>query len=376
MKGQEKRKMKNREKTILRYGFAGIALNLVLSVAKMIMGVLIGSRAVVMDAWNGFTDMVSYVVSIFSTMYASKKADREHPLGYGRLEYITSMFTTVFIVLMGLRGVYIAVMEIIHTDSPPEYNTLIIILMVFSLAAKLVFGFLSRKDGKRIQSVALMMSGTESIGDAVISAAILGAIVIYRMTGIDVENWLSILISLFIIKTGLEMVRECADKLLGKQAEPELQRKIRKMIVSQKGVWNVFNLVIHNYGENVWIGSVDIEVDVSMTAGELTKLTRRIIKNAADQGIRLTSVGICGTNLDEAQNAELWDRILKKVGQFPELLRAYAFSFDREENQAYFYVVLDPSARKRKEAVVTALQQELNKDAPDIGFHIDASLEM
>ena len=376
MKGQEKRKMKNREKTILRYGFAGIALNLVLSVAKMIMGVLIGSRAVVMDAWNGFTDMVSYVVSIFSTMYASKKADREHPLGYGRLEYITSMFTTVFIVLMGLRGVYIAVMEIIHTDSPPEYNTLIIILMAFSLAAKLVFGFLSRKDGKRIQSVALMLSGTESIGDAVISAAILGAIVIYRMTGIDVENWLSILISLFIIKTGLEMVRECADKLLGKQAEPELQRKIRKMIVSQKGVWNVFNLVIHNYGENVWIGSVDIEVDVSMTAGELTKLTRRIIKNAADQGIRLTSVGICGTNLDEAQNAELWDRILKKVGQFPELLRAYAFSFDREENQAYFYVVLDPSARKRKEAVVTALQQELNKDAPDIGFHIDASLEM
>ena len=172
------------------------------------------------------------------------------------------------------------------------------------------------------------------------------------------------------------MVRECADKLLGKQAEPELQRKIRKMIASQKGVWNVFNLVIHNYGENVWIGSVDIEVDVSMTAGELTKLTRRIIKNAADQGIRLTSVGICGTNLDEAQNAELWDRILKKVGQFPELLRAYAFSFDREENQAYFYVVLDPSARKRKEAVVTALQQELNKDAPDIGFHIDASLEM
>ena len=80
MKGQEKRKMKNREKTILRYGFAGIALNLLLSVAKMIMGVLIGSRAVVMDAWNGFTDMVSYVVSIFSTMYASKKADREHPL--------------------------------------------------------------------------------------------------------------------------------------------------------------------------------------------------------------------------------------------------------------------------------------------------------
>ena len=365
-----------RNRTIIRYGITGVSLNLLLSVAKFIFGNLINSRAVLMDAWNGFSDMVSSVVSIISAAYASRRVDREHPLGYGRLEYVTSMFSTVFIVFMGLRGIYGAIMDIIVPDDLPQYNTVVILLMVASLVTRVVYGILSRRAGKRIHAIGLIMTGTDAIGDAVISVAILAAIAVYRVTGVDIENWVSIVISLFIIKTGVEMLRECVSKLLGRRADPELQKKIRRLIASQRGVLNVFNLVIHNYGEDVWIGSVDIEVDEDMSAAEVTKLSRRIIQKAAGEGIRLTAVGICGTNLNEGQNAALWDRILARIGRHPEFIRAYAFSYDAEERMAYFYVVPDVTIRKTKDAAVAKLREELEAEFPDIVFNIDTSIEI
>ena len=367
--------MDQRNRTIIRYGIAGVIMNLLLSIAKFIFGSLINSRAILMDAWNGFSDMASSVLSIISATYASKRVDREHPLGYGRLEYVTSMFSTVFIVFMGLRGIYGAVMDIIVPDDPPQYNMVVILLMVASLVSRIVYGYLTRVAGKRIHAIGMIMTGTDSIGDAVISVAILVAILVYRLTHVDIENWVSIVISLFIIKTGLEMLRECVSKLLGKHADPELQTRIRKLIASQRGVLNVFNLVIHNYGEDVWIGSVDIEVDANMTAAELTQLSRRIIQKVADHGVRLTAVGICGTNLTEAHNAELWDRILARIGKHPEFIRAYAFSYDAEEHMAYFYVVPDVMIRRRKDAAVKQLQNELEAEFPDIVFNIDTSIE-
>ena len=141
----------------------------------------------------------------------------------------------------------------------------------------------------------------------------------------DIENWVSILISLFIIKTGVEVLRECVSKLLGKRADPELQKRIRK---------------------------------------------------AAEQGIRLTAVGICGTNLNEGQNAALWDRILEQIGKHPEFVRAYAFSYDAEEQLAYFYVVPDVTIRKTKDAAVAKLRKELEAEFPGVVFNIDTSVEM
>ncbi len=368
--------MDPRNRTIIRYGIAGLVMNLLLSVAKLVCGEVIHSRAIMMDALNGLTDMVSSIFSISSAAYAGKGADREHPFGFGRLEYVASMFTTVFIVFMGLRGIWGAIADIVVPDEPPQYGRAVILLMFMSLLAKIVCGTLTRRAGKRIGAIGLIMTGTETIGDAVISAAILIAIAVYRLTGADIENWVSILISLFIVKTGVEMLRECVSKLLGQRAGPELQKRVRQLIASQNGVLNVFNLVIHNYGEGVWVGSVDVEVDADMSAGEATKLSRRIIRKASEEGIRLTSVGICGTNLDEGQNAALWDRILAHIGRHPEFVRAYAFSYDAEDHLACFYVVPDVTVRKTKAAAVAKLQQELEREFPGIVFSIDTGVEI
>ena len=366
-----------RNQTILRYNVAGIVMNAVLSLAKLILGLTIHSRAVVLDALNAFSDTVSSLLSMFSVLFSSRGCDREHPFGYGRLEYITSLLSALLILGLSLHAVVSAVRELIQQNAAvPNYNLAIELLMLISLAAKLIYGFLARRTGKRIRSVALMISGTESLGDSVVSAAILASIAVYRMTGLNIEPWLSILISLFLMKTCCDLIRVCVSKLLGRRADPELQKRIRKLIASQRGVRNAFNLVIHNYGEDVWIGSVDIEVDEDMTAAEATKLSRRIIQKAAEQNIRLTSVGICGTNLNEAHNAEIWDRILAHIEDHPEFIRAYAFSYDAEEHLAYFYVVPDVTIRKNKDAAVAKLRAELEEEFPDIVFNIDTSVEM
>ncbi|MER2234745.1 MAG: cation diffusion facilitator family transporter [Candidatus Limivicinus sp.] len=365
-----------RGRIIIRYNAAGIVMNLLLSVFKLMVGLVIHSRAVMLDALNGFSDMLSSFVSMLSTLYAGRRTDRQHPFGYGRLEYITSLFTTVFILFLALHELYGAITEILSkNDSAPEYNTAVVVLMSVSLIAKLAYGFLSRKTGRRINSVALIMSGTESIGDSVVSFAILVTIAIYRATGLDLEPWLSILISLFIIKTGFDMTRECVNKLLGKKSDPAAYISMKKQIAQEPGVRNVFNLVIHNYGEELAIGSVDIVVDETMTAADTTKLVRRIRRRAAESGITLSSVGVYGSSIQDEESAALWDKVLHIVRSHPEFLRAHAFSYDSTERSAFFVVILDPSVQK-KDSLVDALTAELNAAFPGISFTVEAALDI
>ena len=155
-----------RNQTILRYNVAGVLMNAVLSLTKLILGLTIHSRSVVLDALNGFSDTVSSLLSMFSVLFSSRGCDREHPFGYGRLEYITSLLSALLILALSLHAVVSAVRELIHRSAAvPEYNLAIVLLMLVSLAVKLIYGFLARRTGKRIHSVALMISGTESLGD-------------------------------------------------------------------------------------------------------------------------------------------------------------------------------------------------------------------
>lgn len=164
-------------------------MNLLLSIAKLVIGLTIHSMAVMLDAVNGFSDMITSFLSVVSTLFTGKRTDRAHPFGYGRLEYITSMFGSAFVIFMAAQAIYGAIRELIGGEAEaPNYNTAVVVLMIVSMAAKVAYGLLTRGAGKRINSTALFMSGTESIGDSVVSAAILVNIVIYRVAHVDLER--------------------------------------------------------------------------------------------------------------------------------------------------------------------------------------------
>lgn len=365
-----------RNQTILQCSIAGILMNLILGLAKLIIGLMIRSRAVVLDALNGFSDMVSSLLSLFSVLFASKRADRKHPFGYGRLEYITSLISTLFILAMSIRAIVSAIQDLAGGDAAtPKYNTAVIVLMSVSLAAKILYGLVSRRAGTRFQAVALIICGTESIGDAVISAAILATIAVNRLTGLNLEPWLSILISLFLIKTCMELIRVCVSKLLGTKGDTAVYASMKKLIIREPEVLNVFNLIIHNYGEELSVASVDIEVDETMTTAETTRLVRRIMRNAAGEGIRVSSVGVYGTNTRNPAIAEMWDSILPAIRRHPECARAYAFCYDEAEHAASFAVVLDPPVRKEAQLIHT-LKCELEELFPGVEFTIETALDL
>ncbi len=354
---------------IIKYNIAGIAINLFLSISKLAIGLLTHAHAVILDSIEGFSDLVSAVFTIFSAKIGTKKADKEHPFGYGRMEYLMSILVTVIIMLFGLRSIIESVMDIIHPHEAPDYTIAVILIMSVSLVLKLIYGIFLRKKGRDISASALIMAGTDYMGDALTSAAILAAILIKNLFDTDIEHYLCIGISLMIIYTGAQMLRECVTKILGTTADPEFRKKIKSVIIMEDGVYNVSNLVIHNYGESVYVGSVDIEVDKDMRADEISRLSRRLMQKTDELGLTLTAVGISGTDADSPEASRIWDEILDVVRRHKKIRRAYAFSADFNEKLISFSIVPDPDVSD-KEAVRQDLLNELASHFPDMTIGI------
>ena len=364
-----------RNSKIVKYSLIGIGANLVLAILKVTVGVAVHSRAVVLDGANGLADMLTAVVTILSTTAAGRRSDKRHPLGYGRLEYVSSLFITAFIMYMGIRAIIDSVKAIIEADSPPSYNMTVVILMIVSVFFKAGYGLLLRREGKKLNSVALIMTGTEAMSDAAISLGILGAIVVLRTTGFNIEPYISILISLLILGTGLNMLWECAHKIIGTRPDPAFEKKIKQTLIMEEGVLNVCNLIVHSYGEHKKVGSVDIEVDENMTAAETTRLSRRLIRRAAEQGMTLTSVGITGSNLSDPRAAQIWDTILDKARSRDGIRQVELFTVDFEEHVISFYVVADYSSKGREDSL-QEFREDLERTFPDMKIELQEAIDM
>jgi len=198
-----------------------------------------------------------------------------------------------------------------------------------------------KKHGKRIQSGALVMSAVDSLGDALISAGILTAMAVCRLTGLDIESYICLAISLMILRTGIRMIMDCGRKMIGTRPDPVLRKQLVDLLAREEEVLNVTDIVLHNYGEGNNVGSVGVEVDSGLTAGEISILSRRIIRRAEELGVLLTSVGVCGTNMTDPETAKAWDTIIGFAGAFSSIRRLNCFVLDPESREISFRVIQD-----------------------------------
>ena len=365
----------DRSKVILKYNVTGIVMNLILGLSKVVFGSLINAHAIMIDGVNSLSDMTASVVSVFSTFLSNKSSDKKHPLGYGRLEYIASFVITIIIIYIGVMSIIDTIRAIINPHEAPDYNIGVVVLMIVSMIVKLIYGFNARKEGKRIGSIALTMTGIDTLADSFVSIAILGAILIYRITGIDIEHYLCLIISVLVIMTAVRMINECMNKILGTRIDPDFRRKIINAISMEEDVLNVSNLVIHSYGENNYIGSLDIEVDENMLAAEVSKLSRKLIRRAEDLGLNLVSVGISAANISDPKASEMWDKIIQIITRHPEFIRANSFTVDFKEKDLSFYVV-ENYAIKNREDCYKKLYDEVQKEFPDMHIDIYQGIDM
>lgn len=350
----------NREKSIVRVSAVGIITNIVLVGLKMLAGVIAGSVAIVLDAVNNLTDIMSSVVTIIGAKVATKRPDADHPYGHGRSEYISALVVGIIILFTGIMSLIEAFPKMIHPELV-GYSWATIVVVVLAIFTKMALGLYVRRAGKKSNSSSLSASGTDALFDALISLATLIGIIATMVFGISIDGLLGVVIALFIIRTSVEIIMQATDDILGRTADRDLMRKIKREVCKFEGVRNAYDLMLHNYGPTDMIGSVQIEVPDDMTAKEIHRLILKISHRIyAKFGIMLT-VSIYAESADQPEKRQMKDFLTKLLKKYPEISQMHAFYVDDEEDLVTFdLVVKDKFTEKMKRDIVRAMRQEYN----------------
>lgn len=329
----------NRERKIVQVSVLGILTNLGLVAFKAAVGFISGSIAIVMDAVNNLSDVLSSVITIIGTKLASKAPDKDHPYGHGRIEYLTSIGIASLIVVAGIIA-FVESFQKILNPTPASYSTATMLILVFAVLVKFLLGTYVRKKGEEYDSEALKGSGVDALMDAVVSLSTIFAAVISMVWGISLEGYFGALISLLIVRSGVSILSSSASNLIGKRADPTLAKALKKTIVEHDQVNGAYDLALHEYGHGRVIGSVHIEVDDDMTAKEIDHLTRHLAEDAyKDYGVILT-VGIYASNEDNEFKLMKEDLLLE-ASKYPEIKQVHGFYGDSERKLVSFDLVFD-----------------------------------
>lgn len=362
----------NREKTIVTTGIIGIVANVFLASFKALIGVAAHSTAMVLDAVNNFSDVLSSLVAIIGTKIASRKPDKKHPLGHGRVEYLAQMIIAALIIYAGLTAMIESVKKIINPVEP-EHSALSLAIISVAIVVKIVLGLFVRKQGKKVKSDLLMSSGTDALFDAILSTAVLVSAVILLVFKFNIEAYVSVAISLFILKAGFEIIFEAVDDMLGHRVEAEYTRKVKESVNSFDEVHGAYDIVLHNYGPERYLGSVHIEVDDTMTAHQIDALTRSITEKVyLDTGIILTAVGIYSNNSSDEHLMKMRNEIAGLVVDHKHILQIHGFYVDEERKKIVFDVVVDFEEQDR-EGLIAHIVGDVKEALP--GYDVQVTID-
>ena len=261
----------DRDKIIVRTSIIGIGANVLLAAFKAAVGLLSNSIAVVLDAVNNLSDALSSVITIFGTKLAGKSPDRKHPLGHGRVEYLSAMIVSALVLYAGITSAVESVKKIIHPVTP-NYNYIALLIIAVAVAVKLILGRYVKKKGMEVNSGALVASGSDALFDAIISLSVLASAIIFMATGLSLEAYVGLFISAVIIKAGIDMMKETLSDIIGKRPDAELTRKIKRVLNEEPEVRGAYDLLLTDYGPDRYYASVHLELPDVMTVDDVDKL--------------------------------------------------------------------------------------------------------
>ena len=342
-------KIIGRDKIILKTSIIGIITNVILSAFKGAIGFFTNSIAIMVDAINNISDALSSVITIIGLKLAGKKPDKDHPYGHGRIEYLTALTIGVIILYTGFTAVISSVKKIISPELP-EYDNVSLIIIAVAVVVKLFLGIYTQKMGVRANSDSLIASGVEAKFDTLVSFSTLVAAFIFIFFGVSLEAYLGVVISLLLIKTAAEILKDTINKILGARPNLETIKAIYKEIRSIDGVLGAYDLMFHDYGPDKMLGSVHIEVAEDMTAGEIDTLIRRIQREIFTKfSVVIDAVGIYAINLKNPQIKSIHTAIKKLVFSDKFVLQMHGFYMNLDEKIISFDMIIDFDAPNRDE---------------------------
>ena len=358
-----------RERVIVRTSIVGIVANVVLVAFKAVVGLAANSIAIVLDAVNNLTDALSSVITILGAKLAGKKPDRDHPLGHGRYEYLSAMVIVAIVLYAGITSFIESVRKIIQPEVA-DYSAVTLVIVAAAVVVKIVLGRYVSAKGRAVDSGSLIASGKDALFDAAISASVLAAAFVYIGTGISLEAYVGVIISIVIVKAGIDMLRETLDDILGHRPDAELSKGIKHTICADEAVLGAYDLLLDSYGPDLTIGAVHVEVPDTMTAAEIDAMTRRVQEAVyAEHRIVLATVGIYSRNTTSDEVAEMRSAVTRTVMAHDGVLQMHGFFVDTERKRGSFDLVVDFALSNREE-LYCHIVDEVRELYPDYEFVI------
>ena len=346
-----------RERLIIKTSFIGIIFNIILVVFKLVVGIFVNSIAIILDGINNLTDAISALATIIGTKLASKSPDRKHPYGHGRIEYFTSIIIATFIIFAGIIAMKESIIKIINPGNV-EYSYVSLIIICIAIISKLIFSKYVKKVGVKIESHSLIAVSTDALMDSILSLTTLIAGILNITLNVSIEGYLGVVISLFIIRSGISIFKESMDIMIGKRFDKKITDKIKKEITSFKEVINVCDLSLHNYGPNKTVGTAHIEIMCDTSASKIHTLTRMIIVDIYEKYGVFMTIGIYASNTD-LKSKEIKNYLQKILKEYGSVKQLHGFYIDYETNNIYFDLIIDFDCNNKsgiKDIIITKMK--------------------
>lgn len=260
----------------------GIACNVLLSLAKMMVGMLLHSVSVMADAFNNLSDAGSSIIGLVGVKMAEKPADEDHPFGHGRIEYAAALIVAFLVIEVGFTFFKDSISKIRHPEEL-RFQMVSIVILGMSILVKLWLGMFNKKLGKKIDSQVMMATAADSLGDVIATAATVVSIVFWKVTGINIDGFVGLGVSLVVMWAGIGIARDTLEPLIGEATTPEDYRRIKKFVEKYDGIMGSHDLIVHNYGPGRSMASIHAEVPNNVSIEVSHEIIDRIERDAAKE---------------------------------------------------------------------------------------------
>ena len=353
-----------RQEKIIKTSIIGIVVNLILVAFKAFVGIVTNSIAITLDAVNNLTDALSSIITIIGAKLAPRPPDKNHPYGYGRIEYFSSVIIAVIVLWAGITA-FMESWPKIFTPDVTNYSTVSLVIIAVAIVVKLALGRYVKSVGEDINSQALVASGSDALFDSILSLSTLVAALISIFFHISLEGILGVIISIVIIKASIDMIRETLDSMIGARVDSELSKKIKDSICELPEVYGAYDLSLHNYGPEEMQGSVHVEVDDSLTALEIHNLTRQISIKIYNEFSIILTVGIYARNnkFDDIRND-----LYEIASKYEDIIEIHGFIVYETQNLITFDMIVDFDADREK--VKSRILKEIKQKHPQYTYQV------
>lgn len=362
-----------REGLIVRTSVIGIITNILLAAFKAAVGLISHSIAVVLDAVNNLSDALSSLITIIGTKLSAKLPDKKHPLGYGRIEYLTALVVAALVLYAGVTSLVESVKKIIHPETA-DYSIVSLVIIAVAVVVKLLLGRYVKAQGRKANSAALEASGADASFDAILSASVLLSAIVFLLWGLSLEAWVGVVIAGFIIKSGLEMITDTLDDILGKRADAELTGRIRRAVLEEEAIRGVYDIIVNDYGPNKNTCSLHIELPDFMTVDQVDVITRNLQNRVLDAaGVIVTGVSVYSYNTKDDEAAAIRGRVTGIVLSHDWALQLHGFYADTVNKTLRFDVVMSFDVTVSE--ALSTLYSELSSALPEYTVHITPDVD-